>query len=116
MEKKIITIIIICSILLCFSINVFSDNEIAENNILENETNSEANNMTLWEQKTEVDNKLISSSLEFKEEFFRIFKKYANSKSNYEFSSSVIYVNNISVENAKKFAEELYDVINTIVG
>ena len=33
-----------------------------------------------------------------------------------EFSSSVIYVNNISVENAKKFAEELYDVINTIVG
>lgn len=66
--------------------------------------------------KPEVDNKLISSSLEFKEEFFRIFKKYANTKSNYEFSSSVIYVNNISVENAKKFAEELYDVINTIVG
>ena len=46
----------------------------------------------------------------------RLLKKYANSKSNYEFSSSVIYVNNISVENAKKFAEELYDVINTIVG
>ena len=62
MEKKIITIIIICSILLCFSINVFSDNEIAENNILENETNSEANNMTLWEQKTEVDNKLTESN------------------------------------------------------
>ena len=62
MEKKIITIIIICSILLCFSINVFSDHEIAENNILENETNSEANNMTLWEQKTEVDNKLTESN------------------------------------------------------
>ena len=62
MEKKIITIIIICSILLCFSINVFSDNEIAGNNILENETNSEANNMTLWEQKTEVDNKLTESN------------------------------------------------------
>ena len=58
MKKKILTLITICLILVCFSINVFSANEVSQNEIIDGETNSEATNKTLFEQKTEVDNKL----------------------------------------------------------
>ena len=59
MERKILTMVIICLILVCFSINVFSNNEIANT---ENATNIEANNMTLQEQKQDVENKLNESN------------------------------------------------------
>lgn len=62
MKKKILTLITICLILVCFSINVFSANEVSQNEIIEGETNSEATNKTLFEQKTEVDNKLNESN------------------------------------------------------
>ena len=62
MKKKILTLITICLILVCFSINVFSYNEVAQNEIIDGETNSEATNKTLFEQKTEVDNKLNESN------------------------------------------------------
>ena len=62
MKKKILTLITICLILVCFSINVFSANEVSQNEIIDGETNSEATNKTLFEQKTEVDNKLNESN------------------------------------------------------
>lgn len=62
MKKKILTLITICLILVCFSINVFSANEVSQNEIIDGETNSEAINKTLFEQKTEVDNKLNESN------------------------------------------------------
>ena len=62
MKKKILTLITICLILVCFSINVFSANEVSQNEIIDEETNSEATNKTLFEQKTEVDNKLNESN------------------------------------------------------
>lgn len=62
MKKKILTLITICLILVCFSINVFSANEVSQNEIIYGETNSEATNKTLFEQKTEVDNKLNESN------------------------------------------------------
>ena len=40
----------------------FSANEVSQNEIIEGETNSEATNKTLFEQKTEVDNKLNESN------------------------------------------------------
>ena len=57
MEKKIITMIMICLLLVSFSINVFSNNEI-ENN--ENSTNTE--NMTLQDKQKEVQEKLEESN------------------------------------------------------
>lgn len=57
MEKKIITMIMICLLLVSFSINVFSNNEI-ENN--ENNTNTE--NMTLQDKQKEVQEKLEESN------------------------------------------------------
>ena len=70
MESKILTIIIICLLLLCFSINVFSNNEITNsqaNNVTNSELNTignvEANNMTLQDQKNELDNKLNESNI-----------------------------------------------------
>ena len=70
MKSKILTIIIICLLLLCFSINVFSNNEITNsraNNVTNSELNTignvEANNMTLQDQKNELDNKLNESNI-----------------------------------------------------
>ena len=70
MESKILTIIIICLVLLSFSINVFSNNEITNsqaNNVTNSELNTignvEANNMTLQDQKNELDNKLNESNI-----------------------------------------------------
>ncbi len=70
MESKILTIIIICLVLLSFSINVFSNNEMTNsqaNNVTNSELNTigniEANNMTLQDQKNEIDNKLNESNI-----------------------------------------------------
>ena len=70
MESKILTIIIICLVLLSFSINVFSNNEMTNsqaNNVTNSELNTignvEANNMTLQDQKNELDNKLNESNI-----------------------------------------------------
>lgn len=70
MESKILTMIIICLVLLSFSINVFSNNEMTNsqaNNVTNSELNTignvEENNMTLQEQKNEIDNKLNESNI-----------------------------------------------------
>ena len=70
MESKILTIIIICLVLLSFSINVFSNNEMTNsqaNNVTNSELNTignvEENNMTLQDQKNEIDNKLNESNI-----------------------------------------------------
>lgn len=70
MESKILTMIIICLVLLSFSINVFSNNEMTNsqaNNVTNSELNTignvEANNMTLQDQKNEIDNKLNESNI-----------------------------------------------------
>ena len=70
MESKILTMIIICLMLLSFSINVFSNNEMTNsqaNNVTNSELNTignvEANNMTLQDQKNEIDNKLNESNI-----------------------------------------------------
>lgn len=62
MRRKILTIIVICLLLVCFSINVFSNNEITDTENVENTTNAEVNNMTLQEQKQDIENKLNESN------------------------------------------------------
>lgn len=62
MRRKILTIIVICLLLVCFSINVFSNNEITDTENVENTTNTEVNNMTLQEQKQDIENKLNESN------------------------------------------------------
>lgn len=62
MRRKILTMIIICLILVCFSINVFSNNEVINAENTEEATNNEANNMTLQEQKEDIENKLNESN------------------------------------------------------
>lgn len=59
MKRKILTMIIIFLLLVCFSINVFSNNEIINE---ENAENLEANNISLSDQKQEIDNKLNESN------------------------------------------------------
>lgn len=68
MRRKILTMIIIFLILVCFSINVFSNTEATDTEVLNSQltnnetTNAEANNMTLQEQKQDIENKLNESN------------------------------------------------------
>ena len=68
MRRKILTIIVICLLLVCFSINVFSNTEATDAEALNSQltnnetTNAEANNMTLQEQKQDIENKLNESN------------------------------------------------------
>lgn len=66
MKRKILTIIITCLILVSFSINVFSNNEITNTENAEI-SNSQPNNISLQEQKQDIENKLneFSSKLEY---------------------------------------------------
>ena len=57
MKRKLITMIIICSLLVSFSINVFSNNEI-ENS----ENNTVTENITLEEQKKDIQDKIEESN------------------------------------------------------
>ena len=59
MKRKTLITIMICLILVCFSINVFSVNEITNT---ENATNTETENMTLQEQRADIENKLNESN------------------------------------------------------
>lgn len=68
MRRKILTMIIIFLLLVCFSINVFSNTEATDAELINNQatnnemTNAEANNMTLQEQKQDIENKLNESN------------------------------------------------------
>lgn len=62
MRKKILTMIIIFLLLVCFSINVFSNNEITNEENIGNVIGNEQNNMSLQEQKQEIENKLNESN------------------------------------------------------
>lgn len=62
MKRKILTMIMTFLLLVCFSINVFSDNEITNEENVGNVIGNEENNMTLEEQKQEIENKLNESN------------------------------------------------------
>lgn len=59
MERKTLVAIMICCIFVCFSINVFSVNEVINT---ENTNNIEKENMTLEEQRQDIENKLNESN------------------------------------------------------
>lgn len=58
----------------------------------------------------ELDKIFIDNSEDNRKDFLTIFKKFANNKSEYTLSNLTFLAEKIPVENAEKFAEELFDI------
>lgn len=63
----------------------------------------------------DIDDVLHAREKELKEKATAIFMKYANEKSEYLVNASLIYYDRLGVDEAKKAAAELFDLISDIV-
>lgn len=61
------------------------------------------------------DKTLVSNAEKNRELFLEIFKKYANRKSRYLMCNLLFTAENILIEDCKKLAEEIFDVVNVSI-
>jgi|TARA_R110002033_G_C3894949_1_gene239253 hypothetical protein len=58
-----------------------------------------------------VDRVFNENGEENKKLFLNVFKKYSNKKSKYTVSNLTLFVENITIENSKQYAEDIFDII-----